>query len=288
MRIAACIRPVVDPEARYRLRDDKSVDFGGAPRLMDPAAAAAIEVGAIIADQHQSSITLYSVAGEEADDVLRTGLAQGGQNAVRVTGVVPSDGLDAATALADAISAGEPPDLVLCGTTSSDGGGGSTGAALAAQLKLPIVQNVLSVDSVSETEATVQRRRDGGYREVVRVQLPAVLTVEQIAARPRFPTTRERLRAQKATIETRAGVLDADAETEELDYQVPPPKLMGILWPGPELNARERIRFLVQGGQSHESNGDGPITGDPSDVAGAIADYLREHGFVAQPANSKE
>lgn len=290
MTIAVCVQRVPDPEARYRLTDGGSVDFGGAPWMMDPGDAVALEVAVALVERDGSAVTVYTVSGDEGDEILRTGLAQGAESAVRVATVTPISGQDVGAALAEAISDDQVADLILCGVAASDSGGGGTGAALAASLNVPIVQNVLAVDSVEEGEATVQRRRDGGYRELVRVQLPAVLTVERIAANPRFPTTRARMRAQRANVgmhSAESAKTNGGSVVKELGYQMPPPRLQGILWPEPELSARERMRFLYQGGKSRQANGSGPITGDPETVAAVIAEYLQKHGYVT-PAIKQE
>ncbi len=289
MKIAVCVRSVIDPEGRYRLRDDKSVDFRGAPSMMDPGDAVALEAGVALAAEHGADLTVYTAAGDGANEVLRVALAQGASSAVQVVGELPRGSLEAGENLAEVVAEQGLPDIVLCGVASSDGGSGGTGAVLAARLDLPIIQNTLAFDGIADGLAEVQRRRDGGYRELVRVQLPAVFTIESIAAVPRFPTTRERLHAQRASITT----VEADAaqdlstgELEVLGYRIPPPRLLGIPWPGSELSARERLRFLVQGGQTRQASAGGPLTGDAESVAGAIADYLQTNGFVPPSTES--
>lgn len=281
MNIQVCVREIADPEARLRL-DGHRIPLDVVTRLLDPVDAAAIEVAVQLTDEHGGEVVVVSAAPVGAEAALRTALAQGATRAVRIDGPEPPTGLAAGAMIAEAAVAEQPPDLILCGAASSDFGGGAAGAALAARAGLPIVQNVVAIDGVEDGQVTVQRRCDGGVREVVRVRLPAVLTVDQSIAQPRFPTTRARLAAQRARIE----VVEPPDEAApgraptELGYQTLPPRMHGIAWPDEQLNGRDRLRFLVQGGEVRAAGTGGPVTGDPDELASAIEAFLRERGFV--------
>lgn len=281
MNVTACIHRVPDPDAHFRLAAGGTVELDGVPSMLDPIDSAALEVGVTLIEQQGGDLTVLTAGAPDHEDVLRIALARGAGRAVRVD-AAPCDGREAAMLLAAVIAADGSPDLVLFGASSSDHGGGSTGAVVAHELALPLVQNVIAIDAVDAGAATVQRRRDGGYREVVRVKLPAVLTVERSIAASRFPTTAARLRAQRAPIElfepSSAAAVTATATSPR--YQMPPPRLYGIVSPEPQLDARERLRFLVQGGQTRRQTDNGPVTGTAEEVASAIAEFLRERGFV--------
>lgn len=285
MNVTACIHRVPDPDARFRLAAGGTVELGAAPWMLDPIDAAALEAGVTLVEQQGGDLTVVTVGTPDDDDVLRTALARGAARAVRVN-ATPNDGREAAMLLAEAITVDRSPDLVLLGASSSDHGGGATGAGVAHELALPLVQNVVAIDSVDADAATVERRCDGGYREFVRVKLPAVLTVDRSIAAPRFPTTAARLRAQSTPIElfeppSRPAVALAAVSPQ---YQMPPPRLQGIVWPEPQLGARDRLRFLVQGGQARKQTDSGPVTGTAEEVASVIAEFLRERGFVTPAA----
>ncbi len=281
MNIQVCVREIVDPEARLRL-DGRSIPLDTVTRLLDPVDAAAVEVAVQLMDEHGGEVVVVTAATVGAEAALRTAIAQGATRAVRVDGPEPPTGLAAGVILAGAVAAEQPPDLILCGAASSDFGGAGAGAALAATAGLPIVQNVVAIDGVEDGHATVQRRCDGGAREVVRVRLPAVLTVDESIARPRFPTTRARLAAQRAEIEVvePPDATAAGSAPKELGYQTLPPRMHGISWPDEHLNGRDRLRFLVQGGEVRAAGTGGPVTGAPDELASAIEAFLRERGFV--------
>ena len=181
MNIQVCVREIVDPEARLQL-DGRSIPLDAVTRLLDPVDAAAVEVAVQLVDEHGGEVVVVTAATVGAEAALCTAIAQGATRAVRIDGPEPPTGLAAGAMLAEAASAEEPPDLLLCGAASSDFGGGSAGTGLAARAGLPIVRNVGAIDGVEDGRVTVQRRCDGGVRELVRVRLPAVLTVDQSIA----------------------------------------------------------------------------------------------------------
>lgn len=135
-------------------------------------------------------VVVVTVGDEGADEALRTCLAKGAQRAIRIWDH-RLDGIDSlaiAFVLAAAVQR-EQPDLVLCGVQSSDAVTGSTGVALAAHLGLPRVAVVKRIER-EEGALHVDRELEGGLLEVVRVQLPALLTIQTGINQPRYATLR--------------------------------------------------------------------------------------------------
>lgn len=288
MRVAVCIHRVLDPEATVRLGEDHQVHAGEAPEVLDPVDASALEAAVSLVESHDGEVVAITIGTQEADEIMRTALAQGASAAVRLDADPPADGAQAGAWLAEALQDADAFDLIFCGARSSDHEGGGTAASLAARLDFPVVQNVVAIEDVADGTAIVQRRRDGGHREVVRVELPAVLAVETNVAQPRFPTTRARLEAGRAEIASTtpagaaAGV--AVARGSGRGYRHPPPRRSGIPAPDEGMDARARLRFLVDGGAHRSSTTRQTVTGTAQEVAEAIARFFRDEQLIAPSA----
>jgi electron transfer flavoprotein beta subunit len=135
-------------------------------------------------------VVAVSVGDEEAEEGLLSALAKGADRAIRIwdEGLEGVDALAVARVLAAAV-APESPDLILCGVQSSDAVNSATGIALAGHLGLPhvAVVNGLAIDGGS---ATVERELEGGLVELLRVSLPALLTIQTGINEPRYATLR--------------------------------------------------------------------------------------------------
>jgi|CZKG01.1.fsa_nt_gi electron transfer flavoprotein beta subunit len=139
-------------------------------------------------------VVVVTVADEQAEVGLRACLAMGADRGIRVWD--PSlerleDPLAIAAVLA-AVARREAPELILCGVQSSDSANAATGVALAGLLELPRVAVVTAIEQ-DGGELTVQRELDGGAVEVLRLSLPALLTIQTGINEPR----RANLRAIK-------------------------------------------------------------------------------------------
>lgn len=285
MRIAACVRRVLDPEAPVRLAPDGSLDTVGAARLMDPVDAAALELAVQVAEEASGDVVAFTLTEneEDAEEALRTALAQGATGAVHIGGFEAESALEAGEELARAIGEEGPFDLVVTGWASSDQGGGGTAAVIAARLGWPVIQGLNGVPRISGGAAVAERRRDAGFRETVRVQLPAVVSVYR-GAEPRFPTTPARLRARRAEIRRlpAGGNTDTSRRPADQRLRMPPPRLSGILVPLPGMDARDRLRFLVAGGQARSSAS--RIVRGSSEGAAALAQFVRERDLLRPEA----
>ena len=133
----------------------------------------------------EGEVVVVSVGEAAVEEGLRTCLARGADRAIRVweEALERADALAVARVLA-AVARREQPELILCGAQSSDGASGATGAALAGLLEWSRVAVVEGIECDGE-ELMVRRELEGGAIEVLRLSLPALLTIQTGINRPR-------------------------------------------------------------------------------------------------------
>ncbi len=182
------LRPAVDPLDGTVTRDRWGV---GLP----PADAAALEHALRVSDRWGGRVVAVCAGPESVDRVLREVAALG----VAVVRVPTGDEADAhryldelanderglARTLLTAVRAFGPPDLVLCGDRSVDRGTGALPAYLAHELGVAQALGLVALDTDGPGSLLVERRLDGGWRERLRVALPAVCSVEGAGVRLR-------------------------------------------------------------------------------------------------------
>lgn len=164
--------------------------------------AFSLEAALQLVEADGGEVVAVSVGNEQAEEGLLACLAKGADRAVRVwdAGLEGADALAVASVLA-AVAAGEQPDLILCGVQSSDAANAATGVALAGLLDLAHVAVVKGIERDGRT-LTVQRELDGGAVEVLRLALPALLTVQTGINEPRYATLRAIKQARAKPLDT--------------------------------------------------------------------------------------
>jgi electron transfer flavoprotein beta subunit len=152
------------------------------------------------------------------EEALRAALAKGADRALRIWDPVleQADPLAIAAVLA-ALARHEDPQLVLTGVQSSDAANAATGVALAGLLDWPRVAVVRGIEAEGEV-LTVERELEGGAAEILRVRLPAVLTVQTGINEPRYATLRAIKQARQKPLAV-LGLSDLGlAETDVRDH----------------------------------------------------------------------
>jgi electron transfer flavoprotein beta subunit len=205
MKVVVCVKQVAVLDEEFEMLD------GGAG--VDPDAVEwelnewddfSLEVALQLSEaQGDSEIVVISIGDEEAEEGLRACLAKGADRALRVweDQLTGSDPLSVARVLAAAVER-ESPDLVLCGVQSSDAVHGATGVALAAHLGLPRVAVVKALEyDAGSGSATVERELEGGLVELLRVGLPALLTIQTGINEPRYANLRAIKQAKEKPLE---------------------------------------------------------------------------------------
>ena len=200
-------------------------------------------------------VVVVTVGDEEATEGLLTCLAKGADRGVRVweDSLGGADALAVARILAEVVRR-EQPDLVLCGVQSSDAVNSATGIGLAGFLDLPHVAVVRAISS-DDGSLVVERELEGGLVEVVRIALPALLTIQTGINEPRYAN----LRAIKQAREKPLEVLDLGALGLSADDV------------GAAGGARLRKLAVPEAGKGAEM-----LEGSPAEVAARIREIVQE------------
>jgi electron transfer flavoprotein beta subunit len=128
---------------------------------------------------------------------------------------LPAPAASPAPALSDPAASPEPAlpyDLLLFGNEAADTGDYQVPVRVAHALGLPCVTGIKNLEV---TDAGARAKREyRGTEEVFDIPLPAVVSVKEGINLPRYPSLPGRLRAKRATIETRAPQWRADGLTK--------------------------------------------------------------------------
>jgi len=200
MKILVGIKRVVDYNVRVRvLPDGSGVDTEGVKMSINPFDEIALEEALRIKEAGQAEeVIVFSCAGDECQQQLRTGLAMGADRAIQVKCDKPLQPLSAARAILKVVER-EQPGLVILGKQAIDDDNNQTGQMLAGLWGRP--QATFASKLVLDGQkATVTREVDAGL-ETIEVDLPAVITVDLRLNEPRFVKLPDIMKAKRKPLD---------------------------------------------------------------------------------------
>lgn len=211
-----------------------------------------------------------------ADAVLLDALAAGADRAIRID--VPFGESSAVVGAAIAAVSADAQQI-WCGDYSPDRGTGSVPAFIAASLGIAQALGLVRVEFVGNAVEAL-RRLDGGRRERLSVDGPAVLSVEGSTAMLR----RAPLRALRAAagIEVVHATSPARATVSDGTYRPYRPRPRALAAPA-GADALQRVKALTGmsgGGAAASSARADPIVLDPAEAADQILAALREWSYL--------
>jgi lactate dehydrogenase (NAD+,ferredoxin) subunit LctB len=182
MDIIVCIKQVVagdrvkiDPRTYSLVR---SAEFS----YMNPFDLFALEMAVQLKKEHSGSISAVTMGPKISEEVLWEALTLGADRGVLLSDprFSASDTLATSYGLGMGIRKIGKFDLILCGMRTTDGDTGQVGPQLAEELDLPYISAAEKVE-VEKGSFRVERVSDG-FREVVEVSAPALLTISSKTA----------------------------------------------------------------------------------------------------------
>lgn len=160
----------------------------------------------IKADIPGTAIDVVGLGPADALPVIRRAIGMGADNGIHIL----SDGNplcspDVTASCIAAMARERGYDLIITGVMSEDLMQQQVGPMIAGMLKLPCATAVMREEpDPAENTIDVERELEGGERELFRVTLPAVITVQSGINVPRYPSLSNMLRANRIEIETLA------------------------------------------------------------------------------------
>ena len=240
MKILVCISKTPDTTAKIAFTDNNTkFDVSGVQWIINPydewyALVRAIELKE--ADP-STSIHLITVAGSDAEPIIRKALALGGDEAIRVN-ADSHDSFFIASQIAG-VAKQNGYDLVLTGKETIDYNGSSIGGMIAELLDQPYVALATRLE-LAGTKATVTREIEGG-EEICEVDLPLVISAQKGMAEARIPNMRGIMAARTKPLKVIEPVA-ADTLTTVAGFGLPPAKAGVKLIPAD--NVEELVRLL--------------------------------------------
>jgi len=174
----------------------------------------------------------------EAKEALTRVLAMGLDGAVLMVGegAEDADTFVIAKALAEEIRG--KYELVLAAEGSEDNFSGLLPARVAAELGWPYVAYAIAVDVEGEQALVTRSLED--YEEVVRVRLPAVISVTQEINKPRVPKLMEIVRAKKKPLDQKEFSRE-EPKLRVKELKIPKVERKNVLIEGDAKEAAEKL-----------------------------------------------
>lgn len=228
MHVIVCVKQIPDPNAPGKLDPQtRRLVREGVDLVLDPGDEHGVEAALQVVEKAGGEVTVVSMGPPKALDAIRKALSMGGTRGILITDPLleNSDALGTARAIAAAVK-GQPFDLIICGTESTDGYSGAMPAQLAELLGLPLLSFAKKLE-VDDGKAVIDRQTDDGY-DVVEAPLPAVVTVTGGINEARYPSLRGIMQAKNKEVKQvgvddlgLTGQVGAAALTQEVVQAVP-------------------------------------------------------------------
>lgn len=263
MDILVCVKKVPDTaDAEVVLKPDgtgiEEEDLASGINEWDNYA---VEEAIRLKEAHGGKVTVVTIGSADSEDVLRRCLAMGADDAVLVDDEAFRDADPYGIARGLSAVAGKGGyDLVLTGALSGDEGFGMVGPVLAGYLGWPHATLVTSVTSEGK-HVRVTRELEGGVEEMLKVELPAVLTIQTGINEPRYVSIMgiRKVRAKEIPVLGAAALGLAAAEAGAPANRI---RRTGLATPPAEKQAEM-------------------LEGTPAEIARRILDIVKEKGGAA-------
>ena len=240
MKILVCISKSPDTTAKIAFTDNNTkFAAAGVQWIINPYDEWYALVRAIEIKEKDPSAVLHlvTVAGADAEPVIRKALALGGDEAIRVN-ADSQDSFYIAAQIAEIARQGSY-DLIFTGKETIDYNGSSVGGMLAELLSLPYVALATHFE-INDNTATITREIEGG-EEIVEVNTPVVVSCQKGMAEARIPNMRGIMASRTKPLKVTEPVA-ADSLTSIINFEVPPAKEGVKLIPAD--NPGELVRLL--------------------------------------------
>ncbi len=207
MKILVCIKQVCESDGPIQIDDHARWIQADAITgyKMNRLDEFAVEEAVLLKEAYPgTSIDAITLGPDRSAEVIKRAIGMGADHGVHI--ITESEGyinpFTIASGIAD-YAREKHYALIFAGVMSEDQMQGQVGPMIAACLSLPWATAVIRQQMAPDNKSVyVEREIEGGSRDTLQLQLPAVLTIQSGINTPRYPSLSNLLRANKQKLET--------------------------------------------------------------------------------------
>ena len=235
MKVLVPVKRVIDYNVKVRVKADGSgVDLANVKMSMNPFDEIAVEEAIRLKEAGKADeIVAVSIGVKQAQETLRTALAMGADRAILVVAAddvhTDIEPLAVAKILAKVVEE-EQPGLVLAGKQAIDNDMNATGQMLSALLGWSQGTFASELD-IDGDKAVVTREVDGGLQSI-KVNMPAIITVDLRLNEPRYASLPNIMKAKKKPLDEKTAAdygVDVSPRLEIVKTTEPEARAAGIV-----------------------------------------------------------
>ena len=210
------------------MKEDGTVNRGALPTIFNPEDLHALEMALDIKQRYGGTVTAISMGPPRAEEILRDCLFRGADRAILITDrrAAASDTLATSYILSQTARTIGNFDLIFAGRQAIDGDTAQTAPQCAEKLGIPQVTYAEKILELTKESATIRRNIGNGW-EMVKVKLPALLTVVETANVPR-PWAAKRMMKYKNVPLEQWGLDEINADANRCGIAGSPTKVFKI------------------------------------------------------------
>jgi len=186
MNIIVCIKQVPDVTEVKWDPETGSLIRKGIPSIINPNDKNALEAALQVREMHGGVVTVLSMGPSQVEEALREALGMGADTAIQLSDrrFAGSDTWATAYTLGLAVKKIGQYDLIMCGTEAVDGMTAQVGPQLSEYLDIPQLTYATQIEIIDKKVRVKQKL--GDYDRLLEAPLPALITIEREAFRPRI------------------------------------------------------------------------------------------------------
>ncbi len=235
MKVLVPVKRVIDYNVKVRVKADQSgVDLANVKMSMNPFDEISVEQAIRMKEAGQvEEIVVVSIGVTKNQETLRTALAMGADRAILVEATDNAENDIEPLAVAKILKGiveEEQPGLVLLGKQAIDNDANATGQMLSALLGWSQATFASKVE-IEGDKATVTREVDGGL-QVIKVNMPAIVTVDLRLNEPRYASLPNIMKAKKKPMDTKTPAdygVDVTPRLVTVKVTEPPARQAGVI-----------------------------------------------------------
>jgi len=261
MNIIVCIKQVPDVTEVKWDPETGSLIRKGIPSIINPNDKNALEAALQVREMHGGEVTVLSMGPSQVEEALREALGMGADRAIQLSDrrFAGSDTWATAYTLGLAVKKIGQYDLIICGTEAVDGMTAQVGPQLSEYLDIPQLTYATHIEIIDKKVRVKQKL--GDYDRLLEAPLPALITIEREAFRPRIAPMDTILEAYGKEIPVWKPE-DLNGEEDHFGLKGSPTRLRKVYTP-------KLLKGKVE-----------MLEGGPEEVAGKLIGKLREKYII--------